>query len=273
MKARKSAKHNAARAKAAIVCLARGHHNFSDYDQLIARNRSIFETINRYRSRHYPLVIWHEGNISSKHRRYILAREANRDVRFVDVSLVFQAPDWVAGGLQEDWLLGYRLMCRFHIYYVWQYANEFVYVMRLDDDCILRSVAADPIEWLAATGRDFGAAAFVAETHALTNRTLPHFVADCMKVIHPSAAQALDLYNQGFPYTNLYVTRTAFWLQPHVQWFLYAAISQPESIRFRWGDLPVLGVALNAFSVVDRVGLIPGLVYQHESHHATIVSG
>jgi hypothetical protein len=42
---------------AAIVCLTRGYRELRHYDPLIARNRSIYDTINRIRSRQYPLVI------------------------------------------------------------------------------------------------------------------------------------------------------------------------------------------------------------------------
>jgi len=99
---------------AAIVCLTRGYPDLRDYDLLIERNRSIYETMNRHRTRQYPLVVWHEGNILPEHQRYIASLELNSDLRFVDVSPVFQAPE----GLKEEdlveyWTLGYRLMCRF----------------------------------------------------------------------------------------------------------------------------------------------------------------
>jgi hypothetical protein len=262
---------NIARAQAGIVCLTRGYRDARGYDQLIARNRSIFGTINQHRANQYPLVIWHEGNISAEHQRHILANEANRDVRFVDISVVFRAPEWVVGGVPEHWTIGYRLMCRFHMYHVWQFTKHFDYVMRVDEDCILGSTAVDPIEWLAANGNDFATGAFVPETHALTNHTLPRFINEYMKMLHPTA-RAGDFYNQVFPYTNLYVTRTSFWLQDHIQRFLYAVISEPDSIRFRWGDLPVLGVVLNAFAPADRVAVIPGLVYAHSSHRTTVSS-
>jgi hypothetical protein len=265
------AEGNIAGARAAIVCLTRGYCDDRGYHQLIARNRSIFETINQRRANQYPLVIWHEGNISAEHQHHILANEANRDVRFVDISFVFRAPEWVKGGVSEHWTIGYRLMCRFHMYHIWQYTRHFDYIMRVDEDCILRSTAVDPIEWLAANGNDFATGAFVPETHASTNRTLPRFINEYMKMLHPIAS-ASDFYNQVFPYTNLYVTRTSFWLQTHIQRFLYAVINEADCIRFRWGDLPVLGVALNAFAPADRVTVIPGLVYAHSSHRRTVSS-
>jgi hypothetical protein len=190
--------NNAAAAQGAIVCLARGYRDSRGYDQLIARNRSIFETINRRRSHQYPLIIWHEGNISSEHQRYILAEEANRDVRFVDISLVFRAPDWVAGGLPEHWRVGYRLMCRFHSYNVWQTVKgSSTLCVSMTTASLARLRLIRSSGWLLATAIS-GPALSSPKTHALTNRTLPLFVTEYMKVLHPSAARAVDLYNQVF---------------------------------------------------------------------------
>jgi hypothetical protein len=256
----------------AIVCLTRGYTDIRRYDQLIKRNRSIYETINRHRRHQYPLIVWHEGNITLEHQRYILAREANADVRFIEVSAVFRLPRGIRESeLKEDWPVGYRLMCRFHIFYVWRYSSQFRYVMRLDEDCILISARFDPIESVAKAGLDFAAAAFVQEAHELTNRTFAPFVrkyADSNYL----RKRRVNFYNQSFPYTNLYVTRTAFWLQPQLQHFLYAIMCQRDSLRFRWGDLPVLGVALNMFATPSKIARVPNITYRHGSNNLIIVS-
>jgi hypothetical protein len=256
----------------AIVCLTRGYRDVRQYAPLIARNRSIYDSINRFRSDEYPLVIWHEGNVTEAHQRHILASDPNSDVRFVDVSVLFRlSGDSSISDLMEDWQIGYRLMCRFHIYHIWQCCRQFQYVMRIDEDCVVCSTEIDPIEWMSRQRSDFAAAAFVAETHELTNRTLPGFVAQYLGLLHPDRSFA-GIYNHCFPYTNLYVTRTAFWLGVDVQRFLYAIIREPASIRFRWGDLPVLGVALNIFAREDSIAVLPKLVYRHGSHDVTVAS-
>jgi hypothetical protein len=254
----------------AIVCLTRGYKDLSRYDALIERNRSIYQIINRHRARQYPLIVWHQGNISSEHQRYIAARELNRDLRFVDVSATFQLPKAVRKqDLLENWPLGYRLMCRFHSYCIWQYAARFDYVMRLDEDCTLTSAAFDPIESLSAAGGDFAAACFVEEAHKLTNQTLAPFAETLADVLRPGICRA-SVYNHKFPYTNFYVTRTAFWRQPVVQRFLYAVIRNGDCLRFRWGDLPVLGIALNMFATPEKVYRVSQIGYRHASHNWTV---
>jgi len=252
--------------RSAIVCLTRGYPDLRGYDPLIKRNRSIYETINRRRRIQYPLIIWHEGNIPPEHQLYIRARERNRDIRFVDVSMTFELPgDAEEWDLAESWSLGYRLMCRFHSYYIWRYVAQFDYILRLDEDCTLTSVVFDPIEGLADAGGDFATVLYVPEMHKLTNRTLAPFVRKFAAALHPGIARSA-LYNQSFPYTNFYVTRTAFWNQPAVQRFLYAAIYNRNFVRYRWGDLPVLGVALNMFASPQKVYRISKVGYRHASH-------
>jgi FkbM family methyltransferase len=48
------------------------------------------------------------------------------------------------------------------------------------------------------------------------------------------------------------------------------AVAQPEFLNFRWGDLPLIGVALKMFSKSMQIAAIPGLKYHHGSHHAVI---
>jgi hypothetical protein len=257
-------------AQSAIVCLTRGYPDVNGYKKLIRRNRSVYETINRNRIRQYPLIIWHQGNIPPAHQRFVLAQEANRDVRFVDVSGAFQLPQGIdPSELMESWSVGYRLMCRFHFYHIWQCTQQFDFVMRIDEDCTLRCVVADPIQWLMKHRLDFAAAAFEAESHELTNQTLAPFVNRYAGSIAPQSHCA-EPYNHVFPYTNLYVTRTGFWRHPEVQRFLTAVAFERDSIRLRWGDLPVLGAALNMFARAGAIALIPHFAYRHGSHHVTV---
>jgi hypothetical protein len=171
--------------------------------------------------------------------------------------------------LVEHWPVGYRLMCRFHSYYIWQYAAQFDYIMRLDEDCTLTSVAFDPIQSLARAGGDFAAACFVKESHDLTNQTLAPFARKLAIALRPGKKEA-SVYNDAFPYTNVYVTRTAFWRRPEVQQFLFEVISNDEFVRFRWGDSPVLGIALNTFAVPTNVYLMSKVGYRHGSHNWTV---
>jgi hypothetical protein len=246
---------------AAIICLTRGYDDLGGYDALIIRNKSIFDRINRFRARPYPLLIFHEGNIPDKHQQHVLTFERNSIVLFVDVSSLFRASAFVDHAtFAETWSLGYRLMCRFHTLHVWQCCRDFEYILRLDEDCVLESVEQDPVDWTRENDHDFVTAQFVGEAHELTNQSLPAFVTRYRAAMGETEG-ASQPYDQLFPYTNFYVTRMSFWRRRDVQRFLCAATREPDALRKRWGDLPLLGLALKMYC--GQVAEIPGIIYRH----------
>lgn len=202
-----------------------------------------------------------------------LSVERNPDVRFVDAGESFRAPrpSPDAARLLDDAPLGYRLMCFFNSWTIWQQTRMFDFILRIDDDCTLEQVEQDPIDWLQAHDLDFGAARFTPELHPLTVATLPRFVDAFVDAVHP-ALPAGSYFNDTFPYTNVYVARTAFFLRRDVQQFLRAVTHEPDFLRLRWGDLPVLGLALNMFGDPARIRHMTGLAYDHESHMVTVDS-
>jgi hypothetical protein len=251
----------------AIVCLTRGYDDVARYGALVDRNRSIYDRINRYRTDPYPLIIFHEGNVLEEHQRHILACDLNPDVRFVDVSSLFCASAFVEQAtFREGWTLGYRLMCRFHALHIWLCCRHLEYILRLDEDCILDAVDREPMDWLREKNLDFVAGIFTAEAHDLTNRSLPPFVAAYRAAVGEDNGP--PPYDQRFPYTNFYATRIDFWRQRCVQRFLCAAAGEPDFLRLRWGDLPILGLALKMYGA--RVTEMPGIVYRHFSHNMIV---
>ena len=72
--------------KNAIFALTRGYPNQKNlYKDLLQRNRSIFEHINKKRAIPATLILFHEGNISEKDQSYINS-ESPEPLKFIDVS-------------------------------------------------------------------------------------------------------------------------------------------------------------------------------------------
>ena len=257
--------------RGAIVALVRGYKSLDGYSSLIARNKAIFEKINSHALKHYPLIIWHEGDIAPEHQRYIRAAEQNNDVRFVDISARFKLPEGVqCEDLKEHWHLGYRLMCKLHTWDIWQLAAEFDYVLRVDEDCIIKEIIVDPFEWMARLELDCAFSLLVNDSHQLTNETLPMFVEAFTRQYNIPIRSDRPL-TSCFPYTNVYMARTAFFRQPHVSRLLRAAVLDRDFYINRWGDHIVLGLALNLFSIDCKIQPIHGIRYGHESHNSEIV--
>jgi FkbM family methyltransferase len=262
-----------ATALGAIVCLTRGYSDVAQYSDLIKRNEAIFAHINSRMEVQYPLVIWHEGNISRAHQEYILSSERNADVRFLDISDVFQLPAGIDPALYEDqFSTSYRLMCKFNAFDIWQASREFKYILRIDEDCIIQSIADDPFTWAEQNHLDYGFSIYTAEMHKATLATLPFFTRAYLDHRH-EASGAGYLYPNWFPYTNFGIARTRFFLSGRVHDFLRCAVDQPDFFYRRWGDLPLLGLAVDLFSEPDRISPIPELIYWHGSHNCLINAG
>ena len=66
----------------------------------------------------------------------------------------------------------------------------------------------------------------------------------------------------GF-YNNFFVTRVAFWLEPHVQAFLKHVEASGEIYRRRWNDLILQSAVVQIFLPPERVHLFLDFTYEH----------
>lgn len=228
----------------AIVCLTRGYTDTARYKDLITRNVAIWSHINR--ECEYPLVIFHEGNISQAHQDYITERSMGQKIIFKDISSV--------------WAGGYEGMCRFMIYDIWEQCAEYDYVMRIDEDCILQKCVFNPFDQIQNAFTGYMASVFWAESHSETNATLPQFIQQLMGL------DSVDFYNNRFPYTNVSVANVPY--MRAIKELKIIAESELQR-KNRWGDLPVIGAILNIYQNKE-IKALTELSYYHASHNASI---
>lgn len=228
----------------AIVCLTRGYSTLNKYNDLIARNVGIWNSIND--NCKYPLVIFHEGNITLEQQEYIRSRSMGQTLIFKDISHV--------------WKGGYEGMCRFMIYDLWNECKGFDYVMRVDEDCVIQKAMYNPFDQIENAFANYMTSVWSAEPHSETNATLPQFIEAL------TGAKASEFYNDKYPYTNVSVAKVNFMLGLTE---LKAIAESPLQKINRWGDLPVLGALLNIYEK-DKVGTLSGLSYYHASHNISI---
>lgn len=231
----------------AIVCLTRGYSDINKYNHLIARNVSIWHTINN--NLKHPLIIFNEGNISESQQSYIRDRSMGQEVIFKDIS--------------DSWSGGYAGMCKFHIHDLWQYCNNLGirYALRIDEDCIIQKIVYDPFEQLVnRPDHVYLTSVYWAESHSETNATLPQFIKEITGVDN------LGFYNDRFPYTNVGLTDVNYMME--IQHYTNLVSKSPLQRANRWGDLPVLGSLFNVFNA--KLGTLEGLSYYHASHNASI---
>lgn len=246
-------------ARYAVFGLVRGYPGLSSkwrYSMQILRNVSIRVAAIVSREK-WDIVILHEGNIS-RIDQFFLKLASFGPIEFRDIGLDFVKPDHLQHSGQHG-PLGYALMCRFHYLHVWKHIKNYEVVMRLDEDCFL--LKAVPLRLQSG----FASAGFCPESHEPTNRTLLPFL---------DSIGLGGAYNHSFPYTNFYITRPSPWLSGEVSRLLEKIGDQAESLEKRWGDIPVIGVALNVFP--EKLGPVTQLKqvsYLHLSHIAWVRNG
>ena len=214
----------------AFFALTRGYHGLHKvrYRHLIRRCLKLKKFINKEKG---VSVLFHEGNISKPDQFFLTVLTFTKH-RFVNVEKEFELPEGFTWTGSKKSPIGYALMCRFHYLGLWKYLDKFDVVCRVDEDCFVANLPSfSEIE-------NFATGAFCEETHVDTNIELPKFL---------NTLGHVGGYDHVFPYTNCYITRTDFWLQEHVQEFLSSIAGNRNSLEWRWGDLPVIGVALNVF--------------------------
>jgi hypothetical protein len=241
----------------ATFALTRGYQGGSKirYFFIIQRNIALRKFFGNDAVTH---ILFHEGNISGLDQ-FIIRTLSMMKIHFIDVSKEFivQESQIAPSGSRRD--VGYRLMCRFQYFDVWKFLDGFDYAYRVDEDCIVISLprAGEPSIFL--TG------ALSEETHTETNESL---------YLHFAKQNLEHFYDHKFPYTNCYLTKVSFWLQPHVQEFLRSTAFHERALVDRWGDLPVLGVTLKVFAEWNAEQSVDiDFVYRHQSHNALVSKG
>lgn len=243
---------------AATFGLVRGYTRKQDkylYLMQIVRNLSL-KRIARLQGERWDHIIFHEGNISPNDQRAIQILSGG-GLTFIDISAEFKVPfGW--SNKVEGGNLGYVLMCRFHSFQLWDRLANYQRVFRVDEDCFV---------WAApnlSMSTGFLTAALTAETHASTNESLGRTL---------TAMGNSQLYNHKFPYTNVYMTSPEPWLKSEVSGFLSQFRDMEDGLKYRWGDIPILGIALNRFASLGPLEVSSEFSYFHTSHLTQVRRG
>tara|TARA_B100001989_G_C24540479_1_gene467242 strand:+ start:626 stop:1516 length:891 start_codon:yes stop_codon:yes gene_type:complete len=247
--------------KIAIIALTRGYpEDKSKYDTLIKRNKAIYEKINSLREIPTDLLLFHEDNLSLKDQEYI-NNESPEEIKFINVSKYFKNEHLILDG-EEKFSLGYRQMCRFHMYYLWDEVSNYDYILRVDEDIEIVEFNPNIFEFMQSKKINYLTGRFTKDTHRLTNQTLPYYL------IENSKLNVRKVYNHRNPYTNLYASSVKFWKKDDIQLLLKKIATSDQQIINRWGDHTVQGIVLNHKN--EKIKLFPKLEYSHISHSLVI---
>ena len=235
--------------KTCSYVLTRGYSNIQKlrYFMIIARNWSIFFSLKKYGLLDTNFV-FHEGNIS-KADKSLIQFFSPIELTFIDISEQFVVPNGFTNPPEK--IFGYALMCRFQALDVWDHLRGYDVAIRLDEDCFLQS-CPDP-----RAVRGFVTAAI--EPDELSNDQIITRLKELN--IDPK------IYNQEFPYTNFLMTEPRLWNLSDVKAFSSSVMAEPNSLAWRWGDIPILGITINYFPAHFKgLQVDPSIKYFHLSH-------
>ncbi len=247
-------------AKTCVFTLTRGYGGIRKYRYrfIIRRNLALRKAMKNIQDK-YDYILFHEGNIKNLDQLLIKYLSLNIRIKFIDISKDFEIPNGHTWTGTNSYGKGYSLMCRFNYYGLWKYLKSYKIAVRVDEDCLIRNLPIFNEKVIFTTG------ALSKETHGPTNQSLKKYL---------DSKGLGAYYDQKFPYTNVYITSVQFWLRSDVQKFLTEVARQENSLEERWGDLPILGVALKIYGQWNiEEGVDRRISYKHLSHGSDVANG
>ena len=118
----------------ALVILTRGYKEEHKYNSLLKRNKQL----EIYYNKNIDYIIFHEGNISEEHQKYI-NNETIIPFKFINVEKEFKIKDENLKFRHKtfQWGMGYRNMCNFWFCGFWKYVEKYDKILRIDEDCLI----------------------------------------------------------------------------------------------------------------------------------------
>jgi len=252
----------------AIVVLTRGYDSLDGYNELILRTNAI-----KYHkwSQNYDHIIFHEGNITPLHQKYICSKTKPLPLQFVSVKKSFDRNMGRAeqtGELDElcPWYgknnLGYKSMCAFWFTDFIEYTSEYDAILRIDEDCIIdKNSANDPAP-------DKNTALASAMYQGMDNPEvivgMRKFATSVSMQLGVKAPKDLEWVS---PYTNVMWVSMQYAKSHNVREIVKLVHETNCIMRNRWGDLPLWGLTM---SLLGTPQVLLDIKYYHGSHNVFV---
>jgi hypothetical protein len=267
--------------KIATAVLTRGYDlkSILNYRFIILRNWSITRTfLVQSRGVKTDHFVFHEGNITVVARMAISIASWPLRLRFVNLREFFgkfkqetnsknleKCPETP---LSEKFSVEYRAMCAFWIDEFLTYLGDYDVILRVDEDCVLKSLNYETVFTPMIEGTvDYCAGmAFGFDLPDVT-RGLEDFVIEWHEQ-HPGTRTPVFNLN---PYTNLFLLRPkAVKSNPEALDFLRHVRSSGCVLNNRWGDHVIWGALLSMYGDTIRSNFAADVSYFHGSHRAFV---
>jgi len=255
-----------------IAVLTRGYVNIEEYEMLIKRNACISKHLD---DKSVDILIFHEGNITEEHQKYIQSKTPELLLQFINISISGNAFKPEKANIQRDtpgheaFKLGYRHMCSFWFVDFWHFVEKYDRLLRIDEDCYMNSnidrILKNDGSHLFISGKTVFDDTFV--TVGL-NQFSMDFINNNKSDYN---FKSFNRKGPSGPYTNLMFiqlnkVRENIFFKRYVD-----AIDKSEMIyKRRWGDLPLWGEAIYYIFGEETMKLDRSILYYHLSHNEKV---
>ena len=254
--------------KNAIVALTRGYEDIKKYEELISRNTAIYDIFysNVENKGDYDIIIYHEGNITIDQQKWIQSQTPQLPLLFIIVEFVdFKYDNYdnyicKPTKLSDSFPEGYKNMCNFWSISFLSYLSAYNYIIRIDEDCVIKKFPADIIDQYKKNNIMYASPYFQNERDGID-------VTLGMEELFQNLNGGIKYFDIKFPYSNIFIINIPYFAKNQ------GVIQALEKIREtgcifinRWGDLPIWGFILKYYIPPENYIEEKKIIYYHSSH-------
>lgn len=266
--------------KIAISVLTRGYEDVQLYQSLIDRNNLIFEHIISKSKFEFDNVIFHEGNISEEHIRYISEKSMCplifKDIRFCGDKTAFDNSRDVVNmdlcpptELSNRWGVGYKHMCYFWSINLFSYLSDYEYVIRIDEDVMIQKFNASVLDRILDLKIQFSV------PHICDYLDVPDVMIGIEKLTEQfirrrDISKEINFSKVFAPYTNFMIVNLDYYRTNNLVMEYLQEVNLSHGIYSnRWGDATIWAMIIHLLD--DKPFYeINDVVYYHGSHEITV---
>lgn len=254
----------------ATAVLTKGYASETDYKMLVDRNKSIYKIfyskLNDKEKFHN--IIFHEGNITDTHQKYIQTQTPLFPIFFVAVP--FRTQTYPEKNLicyltdeSNAFSNGYKNMCHFWTIDFLEYLKNYEYIIRIDEDCTVTHMPKNILEIYKENNIFYSSPFFQGKDNKKIVVGLKNFFIEINN--------KKKYRNFKFPYTNFFIMNVPFFNGRKKLKHALTLIDDTDCIFInRWGDLPLWGYLLKYYVGPCNYIEDKNLSYLHGSHGASI---
>ena len=263
-----------------LICvLTRGYPYKYGYSDLILRNRALASEV-KFDSNFLNIdyKIFHEGNISKDHQTFIAKFSRLKHLYFINIGkefmsdISFESSYTHETEVSRSFSVGYKSMCRFWTDIFLDYTKEYDYIVRIDEDCIVRALPIEKlIKYMARSEVNYVTPLNFEWDDDRVTIGLLNFARDFSRRHKLFSAEPLNL--KVNPFSNMFILNAVHYRNSNLFRCFMSEVRATNGIYSnRWGDHVIWGLVFKILGEDQSKMVRNDIVYVHGSF-SQVVNG